>query len=170
MRFSNSPPSSKLAGAFIAVGSLLIIISFAYLRWSQNFELTVAADPRVSGAVVHSGGIPLAARVGALYTTLLATFLLLLVFLFGSFILARTLRIARARAAAASGPSEYVDVWRMYRLTEADLARATREDDDKHDPPRDEPGDADPGGPDPSDSGAGPGGSPGDAAPGPGAP
>ncbi|MFO0838442.1 MAG: hypothetical protein U1D55_07920 [Phycisphaerae bacterium] len=125
MKFG-SQPSSKLAAAFVIVGSILIVISLAFLRWSETFTLTVPADPRISGLKNDVDAQPLAARMGALYLTLLWTFVLFMVFLLGSFIIARVLRVARRRSVGGE-QTEYVDAWRMYRLTEADLARATAE-------------------------------------------
>jgi ABC-type Fe3+ transport system permease subunit len=73
------------------------------------------------------------ARLSLLLATLLMSALLILLFVLGSYLL---IRIGRAIKAPVGGkPTEYVDAWQQYRLTDDDIASATAESPDDREPP-----------------------------------
>jgi hypothetical protein len=68
-----------------------------------------------------------AERIHALYSTLLLTFVLLLVFLVGSYIMMRIGRWFIRRPSASR--TRYTDAWSQYRLTDEQIQQATSEPD-----------------------------------------
>lgn len=86
-----------------------------------------------------------ARRLSALLMILMVSILLILVFVIGAYLL---IRIGRAVAATGdrAKPTEYVDAWSQYRLSEDDIAQATEEPlgepgkPDEDEPDNDSPG------------------------------
>lgn len=80
------------------------------------------------------------ATLDAATTTLFITFVLLMLFLVGSFVMVRLGRAAVARRARAA-KTEYVDAWSQARVTDEQIRAATDEPPPSEpDPPDPEPG------------------------------
>ena len=67
-------------------------------------------------------------RAASLSLVILLTFVLFLAFLIGSYLIVRTGRHFRRRR-ERTAPTEYVDAWSSYRLSDEEIARATDEGD-----------------------------------------
>jgi hypothetical protein len=78
-------------------------------------------------------------RLVTLLTILLISALLILLFVLGAYLLINVGRLV-ARDRVGGKPTDYVDAWRNYRLTDEEISAATREDR-----PDEEPGEAQPG-------------------------
>jgi hypothetical protein len=130
MRSDHHRPS-RLAIAFVVVGLALSAIGIAYIIYAgrERGLPPISApqpDPRVQ-------------QLEALVRMLTLSFLLFLVFLVGSYLMVRIGR-RLLHHAPFRGPSEYVDVWGNYRLTQDQIDAATREPEEQlppDAPPRD---------------------------------
>lgn len=80
-------------------------------------------------AVVDEGVLQLvrAQRLVTLLTILLISALLILLFVLGAYLLIHVGRFV-ARDRVGGKPTDYVDVWQNYRLTEDEISAATQED------------------------------------------
>ncbi len=87
-----------------------------------------------------------ARRLSLLLAILLLSALLILVFVLGAYLLIRVGRLAaRTRTRVGGAPTEYVDAWQQYRLTEEQISAATSNLDGRAAARDDDSGGSDPG-------------------------
>ncbi len=125
---------SRLAIGFVSVGALLGVFLLAQLVWTpspQPEELTAASQPATPDLITESR------RTIYLLAASLATLLVLTLFFVGLYLLLRFGRELK-RPSVGGRRTPYVDIWRSYRLSEDEIARAT------HEQPGDAPGEDDP--------------------------
>lgn len=129
------PVSSRSILAIVVMVLMLTMAAAVYLLWvrvQHQVPLTVLVDsPEADVARDHTR------NVSVMLTILLISALLILLFVIGAYLLIRVGRIvARTRTRVGGKPTEYVDAWRSYRLTDEQIAAATRENGPE--PPADE--------------------------------
>jgi hypothetical protein len=122
-----------MLGVLIA---LLLTISAAVYMYVIRFELV--ASPAAPGAQDPSADARRLARLSVLLTILLISALLVLLFVLGCYLLIRAGRFVREPIAGK--PTDYMDVWQDYRLTDDQIAAATAESADDF-PDQHAPGD-----------------------------
>jgi hypothetical protein len=129
---------SRLAIAFVVVGLALSAIGIGYIVYAgRERQLPPISAPHAD---------PQIEQLHALVAMLTLSFFLFLAFLFGSYLMVRLGRRVADRRPPRQ-PSEYVDVWGNYRLTQEQIEAATRQLRDDV-PPAPPPDDAEPEPPD----------------------
>ncbi|GMU83216.1 MAG: hypothetical protein AMXMBFR47_30870 [Planctomycetota bacterium] len=121
----DSPQESRFAGAFIVIGLSLAAVGILYLVWMQRVQELGPMPLDGSDETVDEPS-PFA-KPFALFSALVITFVLFLAFLVGSYLM---VRVGRMLVDRGTPPREtkYVDAWGSYRLTEAQIEDALRED------------------------------------------
>jgi hypothetical protein len=111
---------------------LLIVSAGVSLYALRDAPPTDAGEGPLSGdAAVRAE--QQAQRLIILIIVVLVSGLLILLFLLGAYLL---LRVGRAvRTPVGGRPTQYVDAWRQYRLTDEEIAAATREPGAEEEPP-----------------------------------
>ncbi len=123
-------PQARVVIAVVLVVLVLALAGIGYLLVSQWMLLTSArsAPGAADGArpAVLDTRQPEVRRLMYRMAVLLAALLLILIFVVGSYLL---IRIGRAitRKPVGGQPTEYVDAWSRYRLSDEEIARATNE-------------------------------------------
>lgn len=105
------------------IALLLLVFATLWLLIMQMFmQQPTTLDPSAVQATRHLE----ASRFSMLLMITMVSILLILVFVIGAYLL---IKVGRAVASTddRSKPTEYVDAWSQYRLTEDDIARATEE-------------------------------------------
>ncbi len=119
---TRSPQTSYGRAAILGVliALVLIVCAGVYL-FMARFGVTGAGaalgDPELESRRL--------ARLTILLTILLVSALLILLFVVGAYLVIRAGRIIRSPLAGK--PTEYVDAWKHYRLTDEQIAAATAE-------------------------------------------
>ena len=123
-------PQARVVVAVVLVVLVLALAGVGYLLVSQWTLLTSAPSPHGGAESEHPAPLdlrqPEVRRLMYRMAVLLAALLLILIFVVGSYLL---IRIGRAitRKSVGGQPTEYVDAWSRYRLTDEAIARATDE-------------------------------------------
>lgn len=138
----DSPQESRFAGAFIVIGLSLAAVGILYLVWMQRVQELGPITSETSGELTTEPSQT--AKPVALTSALVTTFVMFLAFLVGSYLM---VRVGRMLVDGGSSPREtkYVDAWGSYRLTDAQIEAALREDpppDPGGEPRPDPPGSA----------------------------
>ncbi|MFN0137178.1 MAG: hypothetical protein ACKVS9_13800 [Phycisphaerae bacterium] len=127
--------SAKLAGRLAVLAILLAtfaaIALLVYVRMTMHDKLH--EGDRQRAAVATSAAIAdgeSEAKARALVSSLVYSFLAFLVFLVGSFVMIRFGRMALARSSNRAA-TPYVDAWAQGRVTDEQIAEATRESDEQ---------------------------------------
>lgn len=129
--------SGRVMTAIILAALVLMVCAAAYLIFAN----APAAEPLHFADEAEAVRALELRRLTVLLTMLLLAALLIMLFVLGAYLLIRVGRlVARTRSAVGGKPTEYVDVWSQYRLTEEQIAAATGE---PHRPRYDNPTDED---------------------------
>jgi len=106
----------RLAVGFVFAGLLLAVSGVIYLGWSGR--------ERSLPAVAATRPVPpdLATRTEAMLRMLILVSGILLTFIVGSYVMVKLGRAFLARREERT-PTQYVDAWSNYRLTEEEIAR-----------------------------------------------
>ena len=113
---SDHPRSKRVAVTFVVVGLALSAIGLAYIIYAGR-------ERKVFPVTVPDDYVRLQ-QSKALFRMLLHSFLIFLSFLFGSYLMVRIGRVL-SREKKTATPTEYVDAWSNYRLTQEELDTAT---------------------------------------------
>lgn len=126
--FSSRAVSRRLAVGFVVTGLLLSGTGLAYLAWSGG-ERTLPALPttRAVSPDLHT-------RSKALLRSLMLISGMALMFIVGSYAMVKIGRAFLARRERRS-PTQYVDAWSNYRLTEDEIERTMSHLEDPRDGP-----------------------------------
>ena len=137
-RDGDTQQESRFAGAFIVIGLSLAAVGVLYLVWMQRVQ-------ELGPITLDAGGTPQEEpnptnKPVALVSALVTTFVMFLAFLVGSYLMVRVGRYLVDHGTTAR-QTNYVDAWGSYRLTEAEIEAALREDppDESGDGPRPDP-------------------------------
>lgn len=132
----STPPTPSYGRAAVigVLVALLLTIAAAVYAFATRYQLTSPAPQ--FGVMDPAAEAQQRTRITVLLAILLISALLLLLFVIGCYLVIRIGRVVRRPVAGA--PTEYVDAWRQYRLTDEQIAAATDEppDTDTHEPPR----------------------------------
>jgi hypothetical protein len=115
-------PSPGRVAVLVMLGALVLTVSALLYLFLLRMLRPVELQPSAADPV-----LALRRKLTLLLLIVLGACLLILVFAIGAYLV---LRIGRAVARRQLGgtPTEYVDAWSHYRLSEQDIASATREE------------------------------------------
>lgn len=113
------PMASPLAIWLLALGAAVAAMALAVLWWSGRVQALPAPLPPDQRSDPQ--------RLAALARLLLASILILLIFVVGAILMMRVGRIVWRPAEPR--PTRYVDAWSMHRISEQQIAELTREDE-----------------------------------------
>jgi hypothetical protein len=120
---------------FIVLSVLVLTVSAAlYVFLAQQLGGSagapgIATDDEAAQAAAETR------RLITLLTVLLISALLILLFVLGAYLVIRLGQYV-ARDKVGGKPTEYVDAWRQYRLSDDDISAATAEDGEGPPPPK----------------------------------
>lgn len=120
--------AGRVVTVVVLLGLLLTISTGVYVVLAR---IQRQAGPPVLGPGAEEEALRLrqTRELTVLLTILLISVLLTLLFVLGAYLLIRIGRqVARTRTPLGGTPTPYVDAWRQYRLSDAQISAATAED------------------------------------------
>ncbi len=120
---SPRPSHGRTVTLLVLTFLLLTVCATVYLslsRWAHPVATTDLTEEQLHVAEMR--------RFAMLLSILLMSALLILLFVVGAYLLINVGRVV-GRERVGGKPTEYVDIWGKYRLTEEQISAATAEDD-----------------------------------------
>jgi hypothetical protein len=122
-QLSHSARGGRTLPLVLLLGLVLLLAAGSYLVVRTQTRAPQAGGEGASGALATD-----VRRAGSSAGKLLLSFLLLLAFLIGSYLIVRVGRRV-VHGPVHAGPTRYVDAWGRYRVTEEQIEAATEETD-----------------------------------------